>query len=244
MRATPMPAVGRASSAVVVPSLPVRVRHDRVARDRIPGDALRVEGMRAGDGHNRIHLIGVQHGPLERLHAPERTAGHGGEPRNAKLVEQRALRADHVGDRDDRKIGSVGPVRGRVRGRRARVPRQPPRRFELTTKNRLVSNALPGPIMPSHQPRPRPAVRVAILGAEAVSRALRRRRLREAGRVRISTQRMADENYVVARRRQPAVRLVGDRGPDTMFCPQSSAKRPRKVQKLRFNRTDRAGGGL
>ena len=36
------------------------------------------------------------------------------------------------------------------------VPRQPPSRFELTTKNRSVSKALPGPIMPSHQPRPRP----------------------------------------------------------------------------------------
>ena len=35
------------------------------------------------------------------------------------------------------------------------VPRQPPSRLELTTKKRSVSNALPGPIIPSHQPRPR-----------------------------------------------------------------------------------------
>src|SRR5687768_18583970 len=38
------------------------------------------------------------------------------------------------------------------------VPAQPPSRLVLTTKKRVVSKALPGPIMPSHQPRPRPAV--------------------------------------------------------------------------------------
>ena len=36
------------------------------------------------------------------------------------------------------------------------VPRQPPSRFVETTKKRSVSNALPGPIIPSHQPSPRP----------------------------------------------------------------------------------------
>ncbi len=38
------------------------------------------------------------------------------------------------------------------------VPRQPPSRFVETTWKRSVSNALPGPIMPSHQPRPLPLV--------------------------------------------------------------------------------------
>ncbi len=37
------------------------------------------------------------------------------------------------------------------------VPRQPPSRFVETTKKRSVSNALPGPIIPSHQPSPRRA---------------------------------------------------------------------------------------
>ena len=37
------------------------------------------------------------------------------------------------------------------------VPRQPPSRFVETTKKRSVSNALPGPIIPSHQPSPLPA---------------------------------------------------------------------------------------
>ena len=37
------------------------------------------------------------------------------------------------------------------------VPRQPPSRFVETTKKRSVSNALPGPIIPSHQPSALPA---------------------------------------------------------------------------------------
>src|SRR5690242_10631031 len=37
------------------------------------------------------------------------------------------------------------------------VPRQPPSRFVDTTKKRSVSKALPGPIIPSHHPSPRPA---------------------------------------------------------------------------------------
>ena len=36
------------------------------------------------------------------------------------------------------------------------VPRQPPSRLVETTKNWSVSKALPGPIIPSHQPRPLP----------------------------------------------------------------------------------------
>ena len=52
------------------------------------------------------------------------------------------------------------------------VPRQPPSRFVETTKKRSVSNALPGPIIPSHQPRPLPARAVAVGGAEPVAGAL------------------------------------------------------------------------
>ena len=54
------------------------------------------------------------------------------------------------------------------------VPRQPPSRLVETTKKRSVSNALPGPIIPSHQPSPLPARAVAVLGREPVAGALRR----------------------------------------------------------------------
>ena len=59
-------------------------------------------------------LIGVQHGPFERLHAAKRSAGDGGEPRDADLVQERPFRADHVGDGDDRKIQSVDLTGRRV----------------------------------------------------------------------------------------------------------------------------------
>ena len=58
--------------------------------------------------------------------------------------------------------GDDGPV----------VPRQPPSRFVEITKYRSVSNALPGPIIPSHQPSPSPGRAVALLGPEAVTGAL------------------------------------------------------------------------
>ena len=55
------------------------------------------------------------------------------------------------------------------------VPRQPPSRFVETTKKRSVSNALPGPIMPSHQPSPLPAVPSRSSAREPVPRAFGRR---------------------------------------------------------------------
>ena len=211
MRATPMPRARRAAGAVVVALLPVRIGHDRVAGDRVPGHALRLQRVRAGDRDDRVDLIRVEHRPLERLHAAERAAGHGGQPRDAELVEQRPLGAHHVGDGDHRK------VRTRTAGRSPDsiddgpvVPRHPPSRLVLTTKKRSVSKALPGPIMPSHQPRPRPPP-PSRSSARNPSRVLSPPAARAiAGRVRVAAQRMADQDHVVARRRQRAVGLVGD----------------------------------
>ena len=125
--------------------------------------------------------------------------------RNARSV------AHHVGDGDDRKVRPVRLAGRRIDRRRARSCRGIRRAgWCETTKKRSVSNALPGPIMPSHQPSPFAARAVAILGAEAVARALRRRRFRDAGGVRVAAQRVADEDDVVARRGQGAVGFVGD----------------------------------
>jgi hypothetical protein len=61
--------------------------------------------------------------------------------------------------------------------------------------------------------------------------------------MRIAAQRMADENHVVARRRQRSVRLVRD--PDRMQRASAvERERRRKIQELRFNRADRAGRSL
>ena len=90
------------------------------------------------------------------------------------------------------------------------VPRHPPSRFELTTKKRSVSKALPGPIMPSHQPRPRPLPASRSSARNPSLRARRGRRRRIAGRVRVAAQRVADQDDVVARGRQRPVGFVGD----------------------------------
>ncbi len=78
------------------------------------------------------------------------------------------------------------------------VPRQPPSRFVETTKKRSVSNALPGPIIPSHQPSPLPAAPSRSSAANP-SRVLGfGRRLREARRVGVAAERVAHQDDVVA----------------------------------------------
>ena len=124
-------------------------------------------------------------------------------------------------------FGDDGPV----------VPRQPPRRFVLTTKKRSVSNALPGPIMPSHQPRLRPRSCVALLGGEAVARARGRGRGRVACRVRVAGQRMTHEDHVVARGRERAVGFVGD-ADGVELAAAVERERARQVEELGFDRAN------
>ena len=127
----------------------------------------------------------------------------------------------------------IGPV----------VPRHPPSRFVLTTKYWLVSKALPGPIMPSHQPRPRPAGAVPLLRPEPVPSAFADRHPGIAGGVRIAAERMADENDVVARRRERAIGLVGDA--DRRQHPTAIERHRRgEIEELRVDRADRARGGV
>jgi hypothetical protein len=103
--------------------LPVGVAHDGVASDRIPRQALRVQGVGARDDDDAVDLIGVEDRPLQRLHPAQRAAGDGGEPVDAELGQEGALGADHVGDGDDGKIRSVMPAGRRVdRRRTGRAP--------------------------------------------------------------------------------------------------------------------------
>ena len=90
---------------------------------------------------------------------------------------------------------------------------------------------------------PLPLGAVALFGAEAVARALRGRRRREAGRVRVAAQRVADEDHVVARRRERSVGLVGD-ADRVQLAAAIERQRLRQVEELRLDRADRAGGGL
>ena len=123
------------------------------------------------------------------------------------------------------------------------VPRQPPSRFVLTTKNRSVSNALPGPIIPSHQPRPRPAVPsrssapkpslVLSVGGVVAKPAACASPL-SAWQTRMTLSRAGDSvpyvSYAIADRVQ--------------LPPAVERERLRQIEELRFDRADRAGGGL
>ena len=89
--------------------------------------------VRAGNRDDRIDLIRVENGPLERLHPAKRPAGDGGQSLNPELVGN-ARCVHHVGDGNDGKVHAErfpdagftdeGPV----------VPRQPPSRLVDTTK--------------------------------------------------------------------------------------------------------------
>src|SRR5688572_17561776 len=85
-----------ATGAVVVAILPVWISHDGAARDRVPGDTLWLKRMRAGDGHDRVDLIGVRDRPLERLHAAERASGDGAQPGYPQLAQERKIGRAHV----------------------------------------------------------------------------------------------------------------------------------------------------
>jgi hypothetical protein len=87
---------------------------------------------------------------------------------------------------------------------------------------------------------PLPARAVAILGAEPVPGTLGRRGFGEAGRVGIAAQRVADEDHVVASRREGAVRFVGHADRE-QFASTVEPDRSREVEEAGFDRSDRPG---
>ena len=126
--------VRRLGCVVVAALLPRRVAHDRLAGDRVPRHALRVQGMRAGDRHDGVDLVGEHDRPLERLHPTERAARHRREPLDPERIQERALGPDHVRDGDHREVEPYGrPVAGSGDDGPV-VPRQPPSRFVEMTK--------------------------------------------------------------------------------------------------------------
>ena len=96
--------------------------------------------------------------------------------------------------------------------------------------------------MPSHQPRPRPPL-PSRSSARKPSLVLGHGRRCETGGVRVSAERVADQNDVVARRRQRAVGLVGHADRETARV-RNRAATARKIEELRLDRADRARGGL
>jgi hypothetical protein len=198
---------------------------------------LRLEGVRAGDGHDGVDLIGEQDRPLERLHPAERAAGHGREPLDAELVQERALGPHHVRDRDHREAGPVGRARRRVvrrgPGRAPAAAEQVGGDDEEAVGVERLARA-DHPVPPAERLARRP---VAVVGREPVAGALGRRRLGEAGRVGVPAERVAHQDDVVALRREGAVGLVGH--PDRVQLP-AAVERDRRgqVEVLGFDRAD------
>ena len=190
--------VGRPPGAVVVPALPVRVGGDGVARDRVPGHPLRLQRVRAGDRNDGADVGAAQDGPLERLHAAERTARHCREARDAELVQERPLGADHVGHGDHREIRSVGPPGRGIRGRRARGAAAAAEEVRADDEELLGVEGLAGSDHAVPPPESAAAGAVTLFGAEPVPGARGDRRRRVAGRVSVAAQRVTDEDHVVA----------------------------------------------
>ena len=200
----------RPARPVVMPVLPVRIGRDRVARDGVPGHTLWQERVGARDRNDRIHLVGVRHRPFERLHPPERAAGHGRQTRDAEHLQKGALRPHHVRDGDDRKVRSVRPAGRRVDGRRPRRAAASSQQIRADDEELVGVEGLAGT---DHAVPPAEAAAlagIALLGAKPVSRARHHGPGREAGGVRVPAERVAHEDDVVASRREPAVGLVGD----------------------------------
>ena len=232
--------LGGAAGAVVVAAGPGRVAQDRLAGDRVPGHALRVQRGRAGDDHDRVDLVRVQHRPLQRLHAAERAARHRGQPLDAELVEEGALGPHHVGHGDHREVRPVGPAGGRVV---RRGPGGAAAAAEQVGRDDVVAAGVEGLARPDHPVPPAEALArgaVAVGRGEAVAGALGRRRGGDPGRVGVAAERVADQDDVVPRGRQRAVGLVGH--PDRVDLPAAvELDRGRQVEELGLNDTGRAG---
>ena len=146
IRATPMPAVRRAARAVVVAALPVGIGGDGVARDRVPGDALRLQRVGAGDRNDRVDLVaGTCTAHSSACMPPSEPPATAASARDAELAAgaraaTRTMSATVITGKSDpygRPVAGLvddGPV----------VPRQPPSRFVLTTKKLVGVEGLAG----------------------------------------------------------------------------------------------------
>ena len=101
--------------------MPVRIGHHGLPAEFVKRDVLRRMPCRAGDRQRREHALRISGGPLQHLHAAHRSADHAEQCFDPQPVEQHGLRADHVGNGDERKIQPPGLAGGRIgRGRTGR----------------------------------------------------------------------------------------------------------------------------
>ena len=136
--------------------------------------------------------VGIADRPVERLHAAEASAHHGGPLRDAELVGESRLRVDPVLDGDQRKLRAP-----RLAGRR--IDRERPGRAEAAAEivdaHDEEAVGVERLARPDHVVPPADVVRIVGVVARHVMRRV---------------ERMADEHRVVARRGQRPVGLVGE----------------------------------
>ena len=225
------PGVRPLGRLVVVAALPGRVAPDGLARDRVPGHALRVQGVRAGDRHDRVDLVGIGDRPLQ---APaSRRASHRPRPRAARSRARAGTRA-RVRTMSATVITGKSepygvPVAGSIDdgpGRAAAAAEQVGADHEVVVgveglagiRSSRPTNPSPGP---PYRRAPRHRTRRGCSPPVGVGR--------EAGRVGVAAERVADQDDVVAGRGEGPVGLVGD--PDGWSSrPQSSLHRLRQVE--------------
>ena len=101
-------------AAVVVATLPIRIGHDRVPRDGVPGHALAAQTSRARDRDGGTNHSGIGDRPFEGLHPAQRTAGDGQQRIDTQRVEESLFGAHHVADGDHREVERIGLASRRV----------------------------------------------------------------------------------------------------------------------------------
>jgi hypothetical protein len=105
----------------IAPAAPVGIGHHGLPSEFMERDVLRRVARRARDRQCREHALRIGRSPLQHLHAAHRAADDAEQCFDAQAIEQHGLRADHVGNCDDRKIQSPHLARRRIgRGRAGR----------------------------------------------------------------------------------------------------------------------------
>ena len=158
-------------------------------------------------------------------------------------LQQRVLGAHHVRDGDHREVRAVGPPGRRIDGRRPGGAAAATEQVGADHEVAVGVERLAGTDHPVPPAQADGRAGVALVGAETVAGARRGRVGADPGRMGVAAQRVADENDVVARRRQRAVRFVGDTNLRQLLATVQP-QRLREVEILRLDQADGPGGGL